>query len=89
VSFFAKRSAIHLDKDVSWRYRAKKMPRGKQTGDALVQSSFLLFATDRGLKERVEDRVHAIRITGGTGGVCMGKGTRDERDVTAERCGFL
>lgn len=88
MSFFAKRSAIHSVNDVSWRYRVKKMPRREHTGDALVQSSFLLFATDRDLKDRVEDRVHAVPITGGTGGICMGIGKRDERDVTVERCGF-
>ena len=38
MSFFAKRSAIHSVKDVSWRYMVKKMPRREQTGDALVQS---------------------------------------------------
>ena len=32
-----------------------------------------LLAADRGLKERVEDGMHVVRITWGTGWACIGR----------------
>jgi hypothetical protein len=67
----------------------KELGRKGQTGDTLYQTSFLLLATDRCLKERVEDGMHAVRITWGTGWAGMGKGVCDERYATVKRCCFL
>jgi hypothetical protein len=67
----------------------KELRRKEQTGDTLYQTSFLLLATDRRLKECVEDGMHAVRIAWGTGWACMGKGACDERDATVKRCCFL
>lgn len=69
--------------------KQKESRRKEQTGDTLSQTSFLLLATDRRLKERVEDRMHAIHITWSTGWACIGKGACDERDATVKRCCFL
>ena len=54
--------------DVRSRDIASKLTGEKQTGDALLQTSFLLLTTDAP-KKRVEDGVHAVRIAWGTGEV--------------------
>jgi len=69
--------------------KQKELGRKEQTGETLLQTSFLLLATDRCLKERVEDGMHAVRITWGTGWACMRKGACDEWDATVKRCCFL
>jgi hypothetical protein len=69
--------------------KQKELRRKEQTGDTLYQTSFLLLATDRRLKERVEDGMHAVRITRGTGWACMGKRACDKRDATVKHCCFL
>jgi len=69
--------------------KEKEFGRKEPTGDTFLQTSFLLLTTDRCLKERVEDGMHAVRITWGTGWACMRKGACDEREATVKCCCFL
>jgi len=75
-----------------WWRKSTGGPRkgfGVRTSDALLKPSLLLLATHGGLEERVEDRMHAVRIARGMGWACTGEGVCNEGDATVECCGFL